>query len=655
MLKPFAILYFSLVLAAGVLVGTGLVVDLEHLYSDSLGYRWQTQAFLEGRVALSEHPGDVAWDLAWANGGVQQVWGLGAPLWRLPFEAVTEWTGSGPFPDRIAFGIAVVAVFFLVIAVFAVPPRGAAVGAYWKQYPEGVCFAFLLMLFPPFLGLCRTRFLVYEEAAAYAYLTGVALLAGLVLFVRKPSLAGYLALCLIAGLAAFVRPTLVFYGGATVLTAGLWAWHWRWPLGKLALGAGAFAFAIGLLLVSNHDRFGSAMEFGHTINLNGIDPMRFATRFEAPFTSEPPVSAARELAGGLFFGGNRFNGFDSFAEDILPGQSATHRWREYYFTTYDLSYLLMLGIAWGWGIWWRVEGRRRKGEGEDGSAGVSPAEERAGCPRSDYATKGRAGCPRSRGGAARSEIGMLALWSAVAATGLFVFYLRVPVMSSRYLLDFGPAFGAVVGAFLFIVMRYVRGRFRHEGRTAMVFCAFFLVWWGWQVGTLRVADDMRGGRSVLTAEQVAARSVLDSSAMEVRHHSNGYRIGDSAEPGWPWLHLHGWNLQSGRTTAAAALFVPPLERLTLTVAPAEAAEVASGDYEIIRAKVGVEFLERESIEETPEGVEITFAGPRRKVYREGFQTAFLGFTTADELHDGESRFRLLKVEWDEAKNGRDGS
>ena len=71
-------------------------------YSGSAVYRAQVDAFLDGRLALSTSPDALAHDLAWTESGVQQVWGLGVPLWQTPFELAARAFGQGPFPDKVA-------------------------------------------------------------------------------------------------------------------------------------------------------------------------------------------------------------------------------------------------------------------------------------------------------------------------------------------------------------------------------------------------------------------------------------------------------------------------------------------------------------------------------------------------------------------------
>src|SRR5258705_3713175 len=71
-------------------------------YAPYGGYRAQVDAFLGGRLALSDAPDALAHDLAWTDQGVQQVWGLGVPAWQTPFELAGRAVGVSPFPDRVA-------------------------------------------------------------------------------------------------------------------------------------------------------------------------------------------------------------------------------------------------------------------------------------------------------------------------------------------------------------------------------------------------------------------------------------------------------------------------------------------------------------------------------------------------------------------------
>ena len=91
------------------------------------------------------------------------------------------------------------------------------------------------------------------------------------------------------------------------------------------------------------------------------------------------------------------------------GQSHTPRWRQLYFTTYDLSFLCISIGAWGWWL-----------------KGIMGAEENL-----------------NRRWRCRWKPGWPGVWSLMGAGILAaLFYLRTPVISSRYLLDFAPGFAA---------------------------------------------------------------------------------------------------------------------------------------------------------------------------------------------------------------------
>ena len=98
-------LYLAFVLTTGLVLLSSLVDSTDRLYSHDIGFRRQTEALLDGRFALAEDAGAMAWDLAWSangdHGAVQQVWGLGVPLLRLPFEALARVVGMPAFPDRV--------------------------------------------------------------------------------------------------------------------------------------------------------------------------------------------------------------------------------------------------------------------------------------------------------------------------------------------------------------------------------------------------------------------------------------------------------------------------------------------------------------------------------------------------------------------------
>jgi hypothetical protein len=93
-------------------------------YSYSTIYREQMEAFLAGRLALSDNVLAARHDLTWSEGGVHQVWGLGVPVWRLPWELAARAVGFAAFPDLFAVGL------FGALAAYAV------LSAFWGRAGE---------------------------------------------------------------------------------------------------------------------------------------------------------------------------------------------------------------------------------------------------------------------------------------------------------------------------------------------------------------------------------------------------------------------------------------------------------------------------------------------------------------------------------------
>ena len=217
-----AVLYAFLLLAA-----CG-VVSLESWHSASPWFRFQTDAFLRGNLALSHNPLDLTHDLCWSERGVHQVWGLGIPLWQLPFAALGKLFGLSPFPDRVALGLFIALVAYVVLMTWfgpllnrdadssAAPPPPLNDRCAWFR-ASGVVL--LSLFFPPLINLMRYRMLVYEEVMVYVYFWSILLLCGVMELARKPRWRRFWLLCILAGLGGFIRPTLEFCGFATILVA----------------------------------------------------------------------------------------------------------------------------------------------------------------------------------------------------------------------------------------------------------------------------------------------------------------------------------------------------------------------------------------------------------------------------------------------------
>ncbi len=636
------------------LIVTGLVSRWGVWYSSSLQYRMQTEALLRGKLALSENPMDLNHDLAWSQQGVHQVWGLGVPLWRLPLEAAAKLLGFDAFPDRIAFGLFAGLVALIALRVWTTAwlsnspqPRPTDLG--WR-FIVGFGVGFLLLLmFPPFLNLLQTRGAIWEEAVAYEYLFAVLLLTLLLAFSQRPTARRWYWLCALAGLGGLVRPPLVFYGLGTMAVA-LWIGignaktnieaqerqtKSRRKVGVVALvGVLLFCMGGGLLWGTNRLRFGDGFEFGHQLNMQDMYGSLYSTRFDYPFEEEPWASAAAELLGSLFLAGDNYNRSGWYQEDIFEGQSGTVRWREFYFRTYDWTYALLVLLGWGVGFMvlgkfvWRRLGKER--------------------PPSSFLF--------SLSSADIRWLGVLGWWSVLAVLPLGMFYLRAPVLSSRYMLDFGPAFGAAAAAAWWLLALGCRC-FRARLWVSMVFC----LWMGFQLWFMDAKG--RGSPNSLSAVGLALKLESDSTKTLNRQANSvppktfpllGGAIKTLTTPinDIPFDRI-GWvNAQKafqekcevGALKPLVILFARDVEFVELDLESVPHARIEAR-VEDIRVKAGLEVLERESVIRTGSRWRVRFRGPQKRRWQEGVQALFVAVVPPQFLTADSTPWKLHSIRW----------
>ena len=626
-------LYRVTVLTLLLLVLTGIVPEWGIWYSVNDWYRPQMSALIEGHTHLSTTLSSLEHDNTWSGGGVHQVWGLGVPFLRLPFEFAGHLFGLEVFPVRLITGFWIFCVTFwgytVLIHQYSPQQRTESKTLEAKSYFFGMIGLLLLLFFPSLITLLSSRMMVFEEALVYTNLYGIAEALTLLWFIRKPRLKGWLILSAMAGLGVFIRPTLLFYGAASMLVGALLLFRnrphpardaapksflIRWGLPGYSWLWGPFLFLLGggLLFLSNLKRFDDGFEFGHKLNVQLGDQMfgsMYSTRFDCPWQDEPFVSAGKELFG-LMYLPTKFNNGNWYEQNLFPGQSSTFRWRDIYLRTYDLSVLglVLCSFTAGAAAW-----RRRKPVTTEESP--------------DNTT------PRYPIG----EIGYLALWSFLAAAPLVWLYLCSPVIASRYLLDFGPAFAVAV----FALYEWGYRKIKKPG-WAILWGFFFLAW--------LLAE---AALSLLSAERGLIRWRASVSRNAVASRSMNQSKSDN-ETGFDGL---GWKKDEGTTQAIVTVFVHDAEFLELELEPNqslmdEMAEKGETHYprpdpEVIRAKIGLEYLERESITKTDDGWKIRFKGPRRKVYRNGYQAAFLAMVAKEDLGCRYTPWLLKSVRWNE--------
>jgi hypothetical protein len=170
----------------------------------------------------------------------------------------------------------------------------------------------------------------------------------------------------------------------------------------------------------------------------------------------------------------------------------------------------------------------------------------------------------------------------------------------------------------------------------------FGAWWGYQVLASDTDPQSTHFRPITYAEMKAN---LERPKPPREPLPAAYETGMNLSQFGIRFNGVGWDTASGATKAAVAIFIRDPQRLEIEVAPAGESSLPESAYDCIQAKVGLEFLQRESSVATPTGRVLIFSRPRRKIYQTGVQVAFLGMIETHELSEGNSKFRLLRVRW----------
>jgi hypothetical protein len=605
--------YLALIYAAGLLVMCDVVDSWGRWYSVMPYHRLQAQALLRGKFELSHDPGNLDHDLCWAGGGVQQVWGLGIPLWKTPFEALARMFREPAFPDAFSLGLFIAVMAYLVMQTWVGPAFDQNIAAERRPKRDkrrlivALGGATLFLFFAPFINLLRYRMWIYEEVMAYTYCFGIALSCGLILLLRQFQWRRFWFLCAFAGIGALIRPTLIFYGFATVAVSGAFAIRHlstqpkaeTKPVSLLMLTRNPKLF-IGLLLfvsggvflfLTNYYRFGNGLEFGHRLNIQGGKLLAsvYSTHFDAPFAKAPLIERARELFGALFQV-THFNNFDWYVSNFFPGQAPAFRWREFSFYTYSVPYAIFIGIAWVTATWTVCKYLHSR------VTGASMTQRTISPPHLSTA---------------------LIIWAMLASIPLIFFYLRTPVIASRYMLDFAPAFAsALIGLWGWAIENCEYSR-RMDGMLLLLLFAIV----GWQASEVLIGTS----RTESTLSQTWKESMLQSSRPRppVKKLPNEYKIGDLVANWNIPYNGNGWNATNGRLMCCAIIFVesPRFVELQLTQPVAtHTNEICLAD---IRVKIGLEFLSLKSIVRTNESWVLRFGGPNEQRYQRGLQTVFL--------------------------------
>ena len=204
-----------------------LLAEPSKTYSTIIAYRLQTNALLQGHLALSQNPfGAPRYDYLWTGHGLQQNWGLGVPFMRFPFEWVGKHLGFSPFPDRVIllFYLTLMVVFLNMALRLSLRSLGIAINSILGFFIRWYLIVWVLFS-PGFSSLIHVNLDIYHEAIFYACIYSHLLLALFLIYVLRSTEGNFFVVCIASGLAWLIRPTLISYGLVTLIFTILYAYQ----------------------------------------------------------------------------------------------------------------------------------------------------------------------------------------------------------------------------------------------------------------------------------------------------------------------------------------------------------------------------------------------------------------------------------------------
>lgn len=607
-----------------------------HLYAPSPYHRLQADALLKGDLYIGDSIYQIGHDLAWHDGQVNHLWGLGVGLWLVPFEAVWRLLGQKWFPDRIALGVA-----FALLAWYSG-------GTAWKladrlKHPAlGIGLAWLVTLCPGIWTLNQGPRLIYEETSLYACLVSLGILMALVRVACFGQRRDLFICAVLAALSALVRPTHGIYGLAGMLTcsaiflvrfsrktspdlqaeptpedakrsrsvkdedlslsvSNLWPLAARKSSWRAVLGVNAlFAAGLVLLALTNWSRFGLPTEFGHSLSATpGM--IVFMTRMGNPMREASFVAASRELFGALFLMRDIKSPLNP-GDHLIPGEAPYARWRDPYLSTYDLSWAAVcLTAVLGGAVWIR---RKRLARW-----------------RAEHFL-------RRPGGAL---IMATLVWAALSTGALLAFYLRFPNFSFRYLLDFAPAFtGFALIFWLALASRY--------SWLALIALAG---WLGYEVFTAQV----RPAPVPLLAREKIPTGLKRADGRIIGEFGGAYYVTNNPAQTRIAYNGYGWNFEDGYAGNIVILAVDRPAFVELLAEPRERDSERAARSDVYRAKIDNQFLPVREVRTEGDRLRVRFDVPEHIRRRKGDALLFLCFTQGYDEEDRQSTRLLCSVRW----------
>jgi hypothetical protein len=594
---------------------TGLV-NAEQAYGTEprqIDYRLQTNSFLNGHLALTPLPFGHEQDWSYGN-GMQQGWGLGVPLLRIPFEVISRTIFEKGFPDRLVIILLVVFVSSLLFheLKYVLLERrfyglSSAIEAWFLSA--------LIILSPALLSMINHRFLTYEEAIFAGQMWMGLLLATLLRYRRSNTEGAFFMASFVTGWTIVFRSSLVCaILPAIFIIVAIYYYKSKRDEFRLApLVLAVLLFLVGpiFLLDTNYLRFGSIWEFAYGLNISTHPANEFALRIGYPFSDASIWKAARELVAFLFFYDNPTGEGVFYAKNLHPWQSEIFRYREMSFHTHGRLALIAVGTA-AIVLTRTLIQNIKKGRGL----------------LSQIATE--------------KDL-MFLTFGLSSAFFYFIFYLKSPSLASRYMCDFSTAFGiSAVGAYLSLRKKFEEFSFVYLRIGFLAICFALNVYPFLQLSN--------SAYSKLSGTFAQAQKTISSFNFAPQRLPESYHCHEK-DPGYGILgNARGWDyLNSCRVDATTVFFFERVSCLDLSIQRRELEQdhplfgkVLKEYSSNIVVKRGLSFMERKKIDRKGDSVSLKFCLPLEENYFRP-EMITIGWYKPSDLSDKPTPFLLHSI------------
>ena len=552
----------------------------------------QAQALLQGHFYLSDSITQIQPGLAWYHGRVQQVWGLGIGLVLVPFVMAKNIFSTLISPERFALGCAFTLLAFYCFSTGAKKVRNSD-----KIIPS-LGFIWLILLCPALWCLARGPQLIFEETVIYAILLSFGILVAVIRVVLFNSLSDFYICCALGAFSGFIRPTHIAYSLAGFLAC--WAAIFLRTRSNKHVITGAYILLIGFFLLglTNWLRFGSPLEFGHNLTITNPG-LVYLTRFGNPFDQASISEAFKEQFGLLFLTSN-IQGQNVFTENLFPGQSSQVRWRSLYLSTFDLSYFCIFTLV---------------------TIGVTVLLLQT-CWRKEISKiKDRQSHLMATG---------LLIWACSSIFLLSSFYLYFPTITSRYLLDFAPAFAGCFLVFWYFISKLCP-------KSSIIIIG---VWTLIELTSTKVPSVLK---SSVSKSNLVNWGMPNNNPLH--RFSGNYTLAQHPAQSGINSNGDGWDNLSGIAQDIVMVAVDRPEFVELVVSDRLSEGVEQVRKDVYQAKIGNQSLSIKSIEREEQKLRIWFDLPNEIKAQSGDEFLFVCFSTNYDLQDRESSRLLYSIRW----------